>query len=756
MRFSVLRSLVARLGLWSLLLLLSSRAAAEISSSENSGLRRRLASVAVPFIVNQGQLDSAVAYYAPTFAGTVYVTRGGGIVYSLSAGDAVGTTRAWSLTETAVGGRPRPSGQGPEQTRVSYFVGNDPARWRSGIGTYETVSLGQVWPGVSVSLRAQGKNVEKLFMVGPGADPSRIRMSVAGAQSLRVGPSGALIASTGLGEILLTRPAAYQECDGVRRPVRVAYRLRGREYGFRLGEYDPALPVVIDPLLQATYLGGSGLDRAFALAIHPISGEVFIAGRTDSTNFPGTAGGAQAASGGFDDAFVARLNATLTTLAQATYLGGSSYDEANALAIHPTSGEVFVAGRTASTNFSGTAGGAQPASGGNDDAFVARLNATLTTLAQATYLGGSSIDKAHALAIHPTSGEVFVGGETFSTDFPGTAGGAQPTYAGNDDVFVARLNATLTTLAQGTYLGGSSSDFAFALAIHPTSGEVFVAGETFSTDFPGTTGGALPTNGGSDDAFVARLNATLTTLAQGTYLGGSSADLALALAIHPTSGEVFVAGGTFSTNFPGTAGGAQPTHGGGPIDAFVARLNATLTTLAQSTYLGGSGSAIADIATALAVHPTSGEVFAAGQTDSTDFPGTAGGAQPANGGSTEAFVARLNAALTTLAQATYLGGSNLDFATALAINPTSGEVLVAGGTLSTNFSGTAGGAQPVHGGGFEDAFVARMTADLAGLGQPTPTPTAPPAAVPTLSPEMLVLAALALASLAVLLLNRSR
>jgi hypothetical protein len=202
------------------------------------------------------------------------------------------------------------------------------------------------------------------------------------------------------------------------------------------------------------------------------------------------------------------------------------------------------------------------------------------------------------------------------------------------------------------------------------------------------------------------LNAPLTTLAQATYLGGSDLDQTVAVAIHPTSGEVFVGGETFSTNFPGTADAAQPASAGGSRDAFVARLNAALTTLAQATYLGGSNDSF-ELVHALAIHPTSGEVFVAGETDSTDFPGTAGGAQPESGGS-------------------------------------------------------------------NDAFVARMTADLAGGVQPTPTPTATttstptstpkatstpppvaPANVPTLSPAMLVFLGLALASLAVLLLRRS-
>ena len=134
---------------------------------------------------------------------------------------------------------------------------------------------------------------------------------------MRINEAGALVVGTGLGEVTFTPPVAFQERQGTRRLVKAAYELYGRRYGFRLGDYDPAVPVEIDPLLQATYLGGSGTDEALALAIHPTSGDVYVAGLTNSTNFPGTTGGAQAANGGADDAFVARLSSTLTTLTQA-------------------------------------------------------------------------------------------------------------------------------------------------------------------------------------------------------------------------------------------------------------------------------------------------------------------------------------------------------------------------------------------------------------------------------------------------------
>jgi hypothetical protein len=260
-------------------------------------------------------------------------------------------------------------------------------------------------------------------------------------------------------------------------------------------------------------------------------------------------------------------------------------------------------------------------------------------------------------------------------------------------------------------LGGNGTDYVDDLAIHPLTGEVYAAGYTGSSNFPNTAGGAQPSKNILHDAFVARLSADLTSNLQSTYLGGGDSDWANALAIHPTTGEVYVAGLTYSNDFPHTAGGAQASYGGGARDAFVARLSADLTSNPQSTYLGGSGTDY--VVTSLAIHPLTGEVYAAGYTGSCNFPNTAGGAQASCETPNNGFVARLSADLTSNPQSTYLGGGLADWANALAIHPTTGEVYVAGLTKSTDFPHTAGGAQESYG-GFSDAFVARLTGDLRG------------------------------------------
>jgi hypothetical protein len=415
---------------------------------------------------------------------------------------------------------------------------------------------------------------------------------------------------------------------------------------------------------------------------------------------------------GRGDAYVARLSLDLTTLHQATYLGGTeAEDRGEALSV--TAGGVFVAGTTQSTDFPGTSGGAQETYGGGSfpgDAYVARLSLDLTTLHQATYLGGSSTDTGDALSV--TADGVYLAGDTYSTDFPGTSGGAQETLREYGDAFVTHLSLDLTTLHQATYLGGNGNE-GYTYAFSVTADGAYVAGETSSTDFPGTSGGAQETLRGEFDTFIARLSHDLRTLHQATYLGGSEfyelscSSSGKALAV--TADEVYVAGDTSCTDFPGTSGGAQETLRGESSDAFVARLSLDLTTLHQSTYLGGS-----NLEQWPALVVAADGVYVAGTTESADFPSTSGGAQETLLGWADTFVARLSLDLTTLQQATYLGGREFEgYLSGLAV--TAGGVYVAGSTESTDFPGTSGGAQETYGGGgvYTDAFIARFDHSLA-------------------------------------------
>ena len=726
---------MALLALASAVLASSAQATSPPAAPELPAVQQALAGLAVPFEQNTGQFEPQVAYLARTFAGAVFVTRDGRLVYSLP-GKAVetGTDDAatesrlarrqraskrgpgWALEERLLDARPlAPQGTTPTVTHVTRFTPEGTFQ----AGTWQRVRLGEAWTGVEVELAARGRNFEKLFHVAPGADPERIRVGLRGAEGVHVATDGRLIVATGNGEIAYTAPVAWQEIEGERQPVAVRYVLLAPEndateaaYGFALGAYDRAHPLTIDPLIQSTYLGGSNNDHLYALTL-AADGDVLVAGETGSTDLPGTVGGAQPTHGlGNRDGFVARLSGDLRTLVQNTYLGGGDRDEIRTLTLS-ANGDVLVGGVTASPIFPGTAGGAQPTYGGGAyDGFIARLSGDLTSLQQSTYLGGSGWGETLALAL-ADNGDVLVGGFTSSTDFPGTAGGALPTHGGSIfDGFVSRLSGDLTDLRQSTYLGGSDYDYVYALTL-AVGGEVLVGGTTSSSDLPGTEGGAHPLFGGGTDGFVARLSGGLTSLQQSTYLGGSDYDYVYALTL-AVGGEVLVGGFTSSTDFPGTAGGAMPNYGGG-TDGFVACLSGDLAELQQSTYLGGS---TGDYVLAL-VLAANGDVLVGGNTSSTDFPGTEGGALPDYLGDADGFVARLSDDLTDLQQSTYLGGSNGDAIQALAL-AANGDVLVAGATDSSDLPRTANGAQTTLG-GWMDGFIARLSGDLRAVSPQTIT-----------------------------------
>ncbi len=374
-------------------------------------------------------------------------------------------------------------------------------------------------------------------------------------------------------------------------------------------------------LLFSTYLGGAGFNRGQGIAVDA-SGNAYVTGWTASDNFPTTPGALQTTSGGgYDDAFVSKLNATGSELLYSTYLGGSSYDEGRSIAID-TAGNAYVTGLTYSPNFPTTAGSFQTACQ-LEDAFVAKLNAAGSGLLYSTYLGGDSYDEGHGIAID-ASGNAYVTGLTYSSDFPATPGAFQTAFGGGFDAFVSKLNAAGSALLYSTYLGGSGDDVGFGITVD-VPGNAYVTGYTYSSDFP-TTPGAFQASygggGGYDDASVGKLNAAGSALLYSTYLGGSGVDAGFGIAVD-ASGNAYITGGTFSTNFPTTAGALQ-TAFSGQNDAFVGELNSTGSVLVYSTYLGGNN---VDQGFGITVD-ASRNMYVTGVTFSPNFPTTAGAFQP--------------------------------------------------------------------------------------------------------------------------------
>jgi hypothetical protein len=383
-------------------------------------------------------------------------------------------------------------------------------------------------------------------------------------------------------------------------------------------------------------------------------------------------------------------------LSYATYLGGSGLGAVTALAVD-SSGNLYVTGWTEAVDFPVVAP-VQAANKGGVDVFIAKLNPTGTALIYATYIGGRSDDRPAGIAVD-ASGEAYITGSTSSADFPLTAP-AQATLSGGRDAFALKLNPGGTALLYSTYLGGSNSDWGTAIAID-TSGNAYIAGDTQSADFP-VLGAAQPLPGGSTDAFITKLTPA-GTVAFSTFLGGALDEHAGGIAVD-VIGNVYVAGGTTSQNFPVVA--AIQAVNAGAQDAFIAKVSSAGSAILYSTYLGGNGGAVGtpEQANAIAVDG-GGNAYVAGVTNSPNFPVTASAFQTAFNGVEDTFVAKVNAVGSALVYCTYLGGTGLDWASGVAID-SSGNAYVAGYTSSFDFPTVA----PVQTGfkGLYDAFVFKL------------------------------------------------
>ena len=245
---------------------------------------QQTASMSMPFIKNEGQADPQVKFYADTFAGTVYLTEND-LTYVIPTEDG-----SFVIKEAPHGGDLTPSADTPSETTVNYFKGTE-ENWHTDVPTYDSVSAGFVWDGISLSLKAYGNNIEKLFTVFPGTNPDVIKMNFDGVESLSVDKSGELLLHTSVGDITMTAPVAYQHIDGIKKFVPVKYSISNTIYGFVLGDYEKTLPVVIDPLLASTYLGGGDNDYGYEIAIDS-SDNVYVTGKTEdhTTHLPRTSG----------------------------------------------------------------------------------------------------------------------------------------------------------------------------------------------------------------------------------------------------------------------------------------------------------------------------------------------------------------------------------------------------------------------------------------------------------------------------------
>jgi hypothetical protein len=605
------------------------------------------------------------------------------------------------------------------RTGATYLLGRDKSAWRGNVPSFSAVAYRGIYPGVDLLYKGTGRRVEYDFVVAPHADAAAICMEFGGASRLAIGDDGALIALvSGKEQMRQPVPFAYQDnpVSGTRTQVAAHYRLlEGNQVAFTLGQYDASRPLVIDPVLVATYFGGDSVDVATAVAVDR-QNQVWVAGYTSSTALPRAGLPFAEEKAGNVDIFVAKFNPNVEgadSLVYSTYFGGDNAEKPTAIALS-ASGYLYLTGDTASTNFPLNGNAAQTTLKGDSDAFLVRLSTNIQGTASfdyGTYLGGDLKDFGTAIAL--TTGadardQAYIAGySTTSEGFPFKGGSLQTSFRGGYDAFFAMfVPDSSDTLRYSSFLGGKSTDVATGIAVD-ARGIVHLTGYTMSEDFPFTDFAYRTTYAGRGDIFYARADITkpgLDGYLYATFIGGSDTELAYGMT-QDAAGILYVTGYTFSDDFPIFDNAIRSVRAG-ESDVFLLRIDPSApgsNPITYSTYLGGSGS---ELAYGISVS-ANGRVALTGYTDSTDFPAVGNALQPRTGGALDAFLTLIDFAAATprLVYSSYVGGDSPDFGYQVAQDGR-GNIYAVGSTTSRRLATPTAFQQDIA--RYTDSFMVRL------------------------------------------------
>jgi hypothetical protein len=659
--------------------------------------------------------------------------------------------------------------------KSSYFRGNDPAQWVTRAPHFSTLRYVDIYPGIDAVFLGHEGELRYDFHVAPGADPGQIKLAFDGVSELSLADNGDLVLATGAGDIIHRAPVVYQDVDGVRVHVDAGFEFgEDREVLFALADFDRTRPLVIDPVISySTFLGGAGTDSGRAVRVDPTDRTIVVMGRTTSLDFP-LAGALQTAhgNGGGDIPVAWSPNPNGT---DATYLWDQSFGRTDSYSVkitastrpagtlnnpgwrydllipidvsktHTASVWVYSAdggiGHVPAIQFFdgsrtliGTIGATEP-SGFTQPANTWVQRSFTFTPAQIPagtfFIDLLVVQDIDSTMPTPTSVsfddvELKEAGSDLNLLFFNSSFGS--TFF--NDVFVSKLTADGAGLIFSTYLGGNGDDFPQDVELD-SLGNIIVGGRTASTDFPTVSAVDATYAGPLEDGFLAKLTPDGNSLIFSTYVGGNDA-------FHPAeeirgivtdaANNIFVIGNTGAPDFVTTdlvnatpcVAAAQPRS----ADVFIREYSPSGALLFSTCFGGSSRDAGRNLA-----FDSSGNLFATGWTESSDFPTTPGVVQPVFAGSpipfggTDGWVSRLDIAASppVILASTYLGGDGQEFLEGLVVDSLD-NVVVAGGTSATDYPTTTGALQPIFGGegavglGIGDAVITKLSPDLTSFG----------------------------------------
>jgi hypothetical protein len=670
------------------------------------------------FVENVGQFDPAVRFQVPAGNRTVWLTETGFwmTAFQTAAGSSTGGSVNLLLSFPDANPHPTLEPFKPLDISFSYYVGNDPADWHTDVPVWGGVRYKDIYPGIDLEVTGESNRWQPRIVAQPDASLEMVRMHIDGVEGVTI-EDGQLRLVTAAGDFILPLLAAdaagtpsISADDDILNPYTLASTEPAPDQSTIVAGDNPS------DLLYATFLVGNHKDWGYGIAVDT-AGSAYITGETSSTDFPTSAGAVEATSSRLSDVFVIKLNSAGSAPEYVAFLSGNQDDWGQDIAVDET-GNTYVTGGTRSADFPATPGAYDTLCGvdgdcdpgsfstPSDDVFVAKLGPSGSTLEYATFLGGASSESGAGIAVDGTGRAYAVGG-TQSSQFPTTPGALDTTYNGLYDAFVVRLSPAGSTLEYATFVGGSGNDAGEDVALYQDN--PFITGFTFSPDFPTTSGAFKPSRSGLYGAFVVRLDSSGAGLEYATFLSEDGLEYGHAIAVDKVGGA-YVTGEVNSGGLPVTLGAFDTTYGDNR-DAFVVKLSPDGSTLEYATFLGGSEQ---DQGQAIIVDET-GNAYVVGDTESPDFPTTAGAFDVTYNGSTfashgDAFMAKLTPDGSALIYGTFLGGSGGDHGQAIDVDET-GNTYVTGHTNSADFPTTTGAFNTIHNDctTCDDAFVAKLS-----------------------------------------------
>jgi gliding motility-associated-like protein len=613
------------------------------------------------------------------------------------------------------------------ETYYNYFIGKDSNKWEGNVPVYNEILISNVLNGIDARYYFDEGKLRYDLIVKPGADPSKLIFNFEGQQSISVKNKNELNIRTLVGNVIQNQLVAYQELDGVKLNVRCEFNNNNNgSINFTTGKYNPKIPLIIDPIIFSTFLGGNNRDRLSKIVLDRNKNS-YVLGITYSANYPTTSG---VYKDSFDGSWVyvlSKLNSSGSSLIYSTYFGsGTAFSQQYDFDIQiDSTNNIYIAGNGTglnTINYPVTSGAFQTTMTSNYFfSFITKFNPSGSALVFSTYLNGQTYDPkasnyTELTRIHLDQyNNIYATGFTGSDNFPLTNGAMKTSstciqcsglihccnYA-----FITKLNNSGTGLIYSTYFGGDSMTLPYALDVLP-NGEVLVAGYTRDYLFPTTTGTYQtkpicrpPPFHYAGNTFISKINSTGTAIIWSTLFGGYSDDIIRDIT-HDNNGGIYITGTAHSANLPITANAIQDSLKG--VDCFISKFDSNCKYLQYSTFLGGSST---DDCTCLKITAPD-MVYISGYTNSIDYPVTMGVIQQSLKGPQDIFLSKIDLSSSTLLYSTYLGGSNYDVNGWMDID-NSGNVYLTGTTGSNDFPTTLGSFSPTYNGGTEDGFVTKL------------------------------------------------